>query len=314
VETGEVVAALGGVAHTKKRDRYSYDELAPHREKLMELARTYAELPAEKRGWMEGQIVSLGEAVALFENLAGAFDAVRRAHRFPADSVFAAAFPETGGVPLSVVLQRMPGVLGDMQARRAEMSEEEARRTATEAGTFLDALETDLAGAWNLALFPPENPEASAWRSLAEVAAAAFQTDGPPYREDPLLPLLRTGGAARRPELRGGGAGLPDGGGGAGRSARRIPPGAAGAFLLPDAVPLLQPVAFRAGVSGVGADLGRAGQRGHAARGAAVAAAAAGAAGGGHRAALRHPGPPARDHALRDRALHGVRGGGTAIG
>ncbi|HRZ18412.1 MAG TPA: hypothetical protein P5141_12675, partial [Candidatus Hydrogenedentes bacterium] len=153
VETGEVVAALGGVAHTKKRDRYSYDELAPHREKLMELARTYAELPAEKRGWMEGQIVSLGEAVALFENLAGAFDALRRAHRFPADSVFAAAFPETGGVPLSVVLQRMPGVLGDMQARRADMSEDEARKTAVEAESFFTALETDLAGAWSLALF-----------------------------------------------------------------------------------------------------------------------------------------------------------------
>ena len=196
VETGEVVAALGGVAHTKKRDRYSYDELAPHREKLMELARTYAELPAEKRGWMEGQIVSLGEAVVLFENLAGALDAVRRAHRFPAGSVFAVAFPEADGVPLSVVLKRMPGVLGDMQARRAEMSEEEARRTATEAGTFFDALETDLAGAWNLALFPPEDPEVSAWRSLAEVAAAAFQTDGPPYREDPLLPLLEKLAAA----------------------------------------------------------------------------------------------------------------------
>ncbi len=196
VETGEVVAALGGAAHTKKRDRYSYAELAPHREKLMELARKYAELPAEKRGWMEAQIVSLGEAVLLFENLTGAFAALRRPHRFPADSVFAAAFPEAGGVPLSVVLTRMPGVLGEMQARRAGMSEEEARRTAVEAESFFTALERDLAGAWSLALFPPPGKEESAWRSLAEVAASAFQPDGPPYAEDPLLLMLEQLAAA----------------------------------------------------------------------------------------------------------------------
>ena len=84
VENDEVLAAVEiEVEGRKKRDRYTYNELAPSRKKLAELGRRYGTKPEKERDPVEGGIVALHHAMMEFEGLAKYADAARQAFEVP---------------------------------------------------------------------------------------------------------------------------------------------------------------------------------------------------------------------------------------
>jgi ABC-type transport system involved in cytochrome c biogenesis permease subunit len=87
IENDEVLDALDlEHAGKKRRDRYSYEELVPARDKLISLGHRYSEIDAKKRNPVQGQVVVLAQNFLEFEGLlhfldfarAGAPSALRR--------------------------------------------------------------------------------------------------------------------------------------------------------------------------------------------------------------------------------------------
>jgi len=72
VEDSDVLRAIG-VEPGDKRDRYSYDEIDPGRERLFELAQSYQRIDADQRKPLEKQVLSLAENVRSYEHLIGSF-------------------------------------------------------------------------------------------------------------------------------------------------------------------------------------------------------------------------------------------------
>jgi len=194
LQTSEVADAIH-VAHDKKkkRDRYSYDELYPGRDKLDELAQRILHDPrtkeAKNRSAVEEQIVQLAGKCFEFEKLIHLGDFARHGYHLPEEGNLAQIFGGAHEVSMAELLEKGPLL---MEARRiltdpASEVEETTRKAKT------DAIETLLASgaqmsrlAMGLALFPPavtakEQPK---WLSLRDLFERRLLT------ADPLEPLL----------------------------------------------------------------------------------------------------------------------------
>ncbi|MDA0576473.1 MAG: cytochrome c biogenesis protein CcsA [Verrucomicrobia bacterium] len=69
LDNSDVITAIGAIPHEKRRDRYSYAELYPARERLMELASQYAVVDAKQRSAGQAMIVNLAGNLSDFEYL-----------------------------------------------------------------------------------------------------------------------------------------------------------------------------------------------------------------------------------------------------
>jgi ABC-type transport system involved in cytochrome c biogenesis permease subunit len=78
IENAEVLDALD-LDHSgrKRRDRYSYEELVPARDKLISLGHTYSEIDAKKRNPVQGQVVLLTQNFLEYEALLHFLDFAR---------------------------------------------------------------------------------------------------------------------------------------------------------------------------------------------------------------------------------------------
>ena len=85
IEDSAVVGAIGLEAR-EKRDRYSYEELKPGRERLYELARSYSQLEKKQRSPLETQVLALAENFQSYEQLIGVFGMARNGLAMMTDS------------------------------------------------------------------------------------------------------------------------------------------------------------------------------------------------------------------------------------
>ena len=76
VDNSSALEAIG-ITPRGKRDRYSYSDLRPGREKLGELFQSYREIDSKKRDPIQNQIVTLGSNVIAYEGLLGYFTFAR---------------------------------------------------------------------------------------------------------------------------------------------------------------------------------------------------------------------------------------------
>ncbi|MCP4645727.1 MAG: cytochrome c biogenesis protein CcsA [bacterium] len=189
-------------ADKKKRDRYSYAELAPGRDRLMELGQQYAAIPQKERTYSQAQLANLATNVMEFEGLIHYFDFAR--HAYPVDS---------GSIPGDIE-NRFSSILANAHLLRVAltvlehgadsldqmMEPEEAAKfrellpdalesmdpAARKAG--LDALkgllnEVDGMGSWAsaLALLPPPEGagEIAPWLTPGDMVSLAFFSEAP---------------------------------------------------------------------------------------------------------------------------------------
>ena len=177
VDNAEVLTAMG-LVFEKKRDRYSYVQLAPAREKLFQMAAQLSHAPEKRRVFLENQILNLAQNVRDFEILTEYLDFARSSFSIEGSQTLAGIFPGQTQCQLSALLEASPQILDkwtdlEKQAKANPTSEKNPDEAA-----FKKSLGdiSDVAGrASALALFPP--PPASPhdeWLTPAEMAEQAF--------------------------------------------------------------------------------------------------------------------------------------------
>jgi ABC-type transport system involved in cytochrome c biogenesis permease subunit len=178
VDSSEVIIAMRLPAHAEKRDRYAYNELAPGRDTLMELATAYQRIPVAERQRVQRQIIALADNIFFFEQLIHFFDVARESFSVTGDSEFARAFPE-GPQGISAVLEAGPKAMLVIRDRFSDLSEEAMKVEAEAAGALLDAVGRVADIAHALALLPPLDEDDKEWWTPGEVCAMAFSLQQP---------------------------------------------------------------------------------------------------------------------------------------
>jgi ABC-type transport system involved in cytochrome c biogenesis permease subunit len=172
IQTSEILDAIGlSDAIKKKRDRYSYDELATPsaRERLNTLARRYHQIKAKERTRVQGDIVELESNMQLFEGALELGKFARHAYE-PKNAAVRAIFGGREHVDFLDVLEKGPEL--HRLASRSAGSDGKPDADAQAAQSFLvDAL-GDVQYALPLGLLPPTVPvsQAAKWLSLRDVA------------------------------------------------------------------------------------------------------------------------------------------------
>jgi ABC-type transport system involved in cytochrome c biogenesis permease subunit len=181
VDNSEVITAFGATAHADIRDRYSYNELAPSRSKLMELAIQYSEIDTKTRTPVQSQILSLAHNIVHFERIAHFLDFARRTYHIQPGTGLETAFPEEHGVTATTTLLRLPAITAEL---RRQIGDDRSAGVPPEVDAQVRALaqmvqtvQIASSGATAVALFPPNDPATKEWLTPAGVVAETMQFD-----------------------------------------------------------------------------------------------------------------------------------------
>ncbi len=183
VQNAEVLDAMGvGHESKRKRDRYSYEDLAPGVPALYKLADRYMHKPEPERTPVEGQIVQLAHNVNEFEQLIHFLDFARKSYSTRGSGGLERVFkPEDRGLAKilakSKVLIALVQMLRGAETVAADVKDQEIAAVSR----LLEEVEGTTSRYGALALFAPPGPvEAKReWMSPSDLVLATFQTDEP---------------------------------------------------------------------------------------------------------------------------------------
>jgi len=174
VDDSEVVSAIGVEIHDKKRDRYSFAELEPGAEKLIQLAMEYNEVDAKKRDRIQQGVLNLANNVFLFQKLLRFMEFAEARFSVPGDdTLMAKAFPEEEGVPLSVALTRFTQVFNQLRDGRDSMDPGQLNAEVAPLSAMMEEFDKTVMLAQGIPMFPPPQADDKVWRTPADVAAGA---------------------------------------------------------------------------------------------------------------------------------------------
>jgi len=165
VDDNAVLEAMGlRFEGRKRRDRYSYDQLAAGRGRMEELARQAFAKEAEDRSRVETQLIALRENLIQYELLERTFSAlqVRLPEDTPAELL--TVYPEAEGgasIDATLVLERWPMALE--WRREAQGEAEGVARDEALSPLYNNILLLIETSEFSLALFPPADPEVEQW-------------------------------------------------------------------------------------------------------------------------------------------------------
>ncbi len=198
VENSEALDAVG-MAYEKKRDRYSYNQLAPVIPALFELGRQYAHIDSKQRNLVQTQIVNLTNNIREFELLTVLFDFADKTFPIGESAILAGLFPGKTDVSLSEFLGQTHSLRTKIVEIRENtgLDEEQRNQQLAALDKVLTELEQVSRNSNILALIPPpgtreQNEE---WLSPGSAMVLAFQSHEPPTSQLESLELL--GGLAR---------------------------------------------------------------------------------------------------------------------
>ncbi len=167
-----------GVKTRSKRDRYSYSEIQPHREKLIELAKSYEAIEKKQRDPVQTQIVDLAYNVRNYESLLGYFSFARSGITLRALGNGTTPDRQTD---LSTVLQTAPQIREQLAASKS---------AGTEIPTHIKALLEQVLDAANFSKFglfilPPPDAKDTLWKTAGNSIMNVMTTT----TEDPTLAI-----------------------------------------------------------------------------------------------------------------------------
>jgi ABC-type transport system involved in cytochrome c biogenesis permease subunit len=171
VNDSDAIVALGLVAHDKRRDRYSFDELIVARDKLSELGGLYGAKPEAERNGKENQIVDLSRNVSEFGFLRMMFDFGRVGAMMNLNEISpVVSSVETESVTPSQFFRKLPAIKEALIAMKED--EQKVSAGAMERGwAQLNAYERSSAA---LAILPPESKETKIWLTPGQLITAGF--------------------------------------------------------------------------------------------------------------------------------------------
>ena len=151
-----------GVKPRGKRDRYSYADIEPGREKLGELAKAYQPIDAKERDPVQNQIVDLASNLQAYEMLLGYFS-------FARSGVVLRGSGQDGApdkrADMSAMMATAPQLRAQLQQSRAHGEAMEPRLSDL-LNQVLDAANFAKFG---LFMLPPGDPKDTTWKSAGNV-------------------------------------------------------------------------------------------------------------------------------------------------
>ncbi|MHC5012688.1 MAG: cytochrome c biogenesis protein, partial [Planctomycetota bacterium] len=173
IETSEVTDALGlSFDDKKKRDRYTYDELAPARERLANLGAQYSRIDEKERTGVQAGLVILAHNITEFEWLLRYLDFAREEFEIADVPALREAFGDARTVRFSDIVAKAPDLVRGI--REQSRGHAEGGGLDDEGKAVSDLLEeARRVGNWArlLAIFPPavsasDQPE---WYAPADI-------------------------------------------------------------------------------------------------------------------------------------------------
>ena len=186
VDNTEVLTAIGLPAE-KKRARYAYEDLAPARGRLYELASKFRRIPPRSRTPVQAQLVNLAENVHEFETLADFLRFARHDFDAAGSEGLASLFPEQPAPRLGGILAKAPALRQMYLTLRDERPENDPDLATL--ARFLEDVSTMAGMARALALIPPP-PGKTEWLTPADLAERAFAGHGVSAQQLEVLGLL----------------------------------------------------------------------------------------------------------------------------
>jgi ABC-type transport system involved in cytochrome c biogenesis permease subunit len=172
VDNDEVIVAIG-MLPKKKRDYYSYAELLPAREKLLNLGRQFMQKDQQLRSVMENGLMALAMNLREYEEITAYADFARKRFSLADHKEIAPLFPGQSECRTSDILRKSPQLFAAFVElkKKSDPSAPELK----DFSRFLQEIQETVADATALALFPPpaaaENTE---WYSPADMVQVAF--------------------------------------------------------------------------------------------------------------------------------------------
>lgn len=183
VQSDELADAIG-VPHQgkRKRDRYSYLELLPGRDKLYQLADQYMEMPERELTGLQRQLVNLAHNVADYESLLSFLDFAREEYPARNTEGLRLIFTEEGRTRYSDVLRKAPLLASLVQTLNAGegggLSAEQREAELTALRELLGQADHFAAAAKAFVLLPPiPDSGRDAWISPGDALAEAFMAE-----------------------------------------------------------------------------------------------------------------------------------------
>lgn len=198
VENGEALDAIG-LAYKKRRDRYSYQQLAPVLKELFHLDQQYAHIEAKDRDVVQKQIVNLASNVRDFERLARFLEFSHQTVSAGESKILTELFPDESEIGLAELLPKAHALSSKVTALHHDTSLSEHERTGEleAANAAFEKLGSVAHTSDAVAMIPPpgareENEE---WLTPGEVVLLALQSHDAPTAQIEIVDLL--GVAAR---------------------------------------------------------------------------------------------------------------------
>ncbi|MBJ7395650.1 MAG: cytochrome c biogenesis protein CcsA [Akkermansiaceae bacterium] len=166
IDNSAVLQAIG-VNPRGKRDRYSYQDIEPAREKLVELAKTYEAIPKEKHDPVQAQTIDLAYNLRSYESLLGYFGFARMGVTLRGSGKNGAADQHAD---VSAVMSTAPQI-------RQQVAQSQARGVAID-GHLQDLMQQVLDAAnfakFGLFILPPVDPSDPTWQSAGNSIMSAI--------------------------------------------------------------------------------------------------------------------------------------------
>ncbi|MEM1443952.1 MAG: cytochrome c biogenesis protein CcsA, partial [Verrucomicrobiota bacterium] len=184
IDDSAAVVQIGVSPKTKKRDRYSYNELFEGRAKLAELSAQFAEKqkkyedsekdPQYELGRIEGMILTLGRNISSFEYLLGQFGFARQGDLIVNENILPDELVELAErLDVVEMLDRMP----EMTIEQLVQAVRSQGGNTAEERMFSGALRLfffHANSARGLNLFPPQEADNEVWLSASDVMIEAL--------------------------------------------------------------------------------------------------------------------------------------------
>ena len=156
IDNSAVLEAIGVKARSK-RDRYSYADIEPARDKLVELAKTYEGVEKDKRDPVQEQTLTLAYNLREYESLLGYFNFAR----------FGVTLQGTGKNGAADQRTDVSAIMSSAQLIQQQAAKTKASGQSVEHIVSLIQQVEDAANysKFGLFIFPPAEPQVAAWLS-----------------------------------------------------------------------------------------------------------------------------------------------------
>ncbi|MFC1736601.1 cytochrome c biogenesis protein [Candidatus Hydrogenedentota bacterium] len=181
IETSDVLVAIE-LPTEKKRDRYSYNQLLPGRQRLFILADKYSRVPSKERTLLQTHLLNLAYNIMEFEALTDFYHFVDHPHFFENSEAVADIFPDGTKTSLSEVLAKTPelyALFDELKDAAGDNPEHESAARLAALGKLLHGAMSAADSASALAIIPPQDTEEKEWFAPSEIPAMAMDPDSP---------------------------------------------------------------------------------------------------------------------------------------